>query len=359
MNPSPKLEISSPATKKKESKKRECIGCGEIFASPSSLSNHKKKCKRFPTMVTITKDQLDRMKLRETALAEEIQKLKNALAKLELENKDLHAKVDDLTDKLLDNSDKFADIAVTSTATASKSVSAITYVMANFRNAPELKPIENLSALTVDYDNNTKFILDLISLYKNGTLVANLGEFIVNRYKKEDCSLQSLWSSDVSRLSYIISEAVKKNKTTWTKDKKGIKVVELIIRPALDYIKPLILTYIHECNIDVKSGKSNSQKLLGYQHLAAELICKIDDKKLEIEIARYIAPLLCLNNNLLEITSTNKIKEITHVKAHKKTKMVNSTKKSRKVGNIAKEKIVVSDSDNESTDSEIVYSDSD
>ena len=40
--------------------------------------------------------------------------------------------------------------------------------------------------------------------FKNDTLSKTLGKAIVEEYKKDDLEDQSMWSSDVSRLSFIV-----------------------------------------------------------------------------------------------------------------------------------------------------------
>lgn len=335
------LQKHTSVSKKTSSKKRQCIYCNAFFSSASSLSTHRKKCKHIPIMVTLKKEELDALKQKETTLSDEIERLKRSSAKLETDNKELLDKVDTLTERLIDNSDKYADkfaeIAVTSTATASKTVSVLTYIMANFRNAPELKPIRNLSAMTIDFDSNTDFVENVISLFKNKKLISNIGDFIVDIYQKEDSQKQSLWNSDVSRVSYYISEELKKNETTWTADKNGVKVGKLIIRPALDRMKKLLQTYTQEGATEILKGGISDQRqnhILNNQQSANEIIKIINNRTLEQAIVKYIAPELYLNSN--RRLKNDNIKEITHVKVNNKVKIVNKPKRGRP----AKKKVV-------------------
>jgi hypothetical protein len=279
--------------------------------------------------------------------------IKTCSKKVELERKteELQKKVDDLLkekeewkkdkDKLNKDKDKFADLATTNNNLIKTSISAMKYFMTNFKDAPALKSIEDLSTIKTDY-NNTNFIKQLISMYRNENLAAYIGEYIVNIYKTNDSSKQTMWSSDVDRLTYIISEAVAKDKTTWVTDKKGITVGERVIRPALEYIKPLLQKFIMECGAEVMTDDTISSRrqaeLIECQKLATHIVVLIDNKVLEKDIIKYIAPLLYWNKNtLLDIdTSDITVKVIEHVKKskNKPIKRNNNFKSSKPVKNI-------------------------
>ena len=45
-----------------------------------------------------------------------------------------------------------------------------------------------------------------------------------------------MWSSDIARLTYIISSCATQG-TSWTYDKKGSQMKKIVIEPALNYIR--------------------------------------------------------------------------------------------------------------------------
>ena len=343
--------------------RKKCLACNKTFASSSSLSTHKKRCKGAnckhgelksskntdfnenltgntpktsvtssfsskPSKLTqsypIVNPNICNFCSRDNFSS--IQSLSRHMkscglkVKMEQENALLKQKVELLEkekeewkrdkehlykDKEAINKDKdiFANIAVTNTNTVNNSVSAMKYLMANFKNTPALEPIKDLSSLKVEYLNDTSFILQLLYKYKHGLLTAFIGDYIVNIYKQvADLSKQAIWSSDVDRLTYIISEAVAKNKTTWITDKRGLIFGERIVRPALDYIKPLLITYIQECNREIMNNDTSASRctqILEYQKLASNVGVDIDNMMLEKDIVKYIAPKLYWNKNML------------------------------------------------------------
>jgi hypothetical protein len=316
----------------------------DTFSSASSLARHMKACGK---KVELEKENV--------ALKEKINMLlienKNLLNDKRLLNKDK-----EILNKV---TDKFADIAVSSTNIINKGMSAMTFFMNNFKNTPALESIDDLSTMKIKYINTNHFILELLSKYRNDTLASYIGDYIINIYKKKDSSKQTMWSSDVNRLTYIISEAVAKGKTIWVTDKKGIKVGDMVVRPALDYIRPILQKYIKECNKDIISNNTRGytqSELLEYQKFASHIILSIDNNVLEKEITKYIAPQLFWNKNLLlETDKDGKIGEIKQLRSLKPPKKIKKTTQLKKVKK-KKTKIVVEETNSEE---ELIDTDSD
>ena len=153
-----------------------CVFCDTTFSSLSSLSNHKRRCKEKQNSIIISKKDLDLRDKIESGLKSENKKLKAEIKELKIENKELIKK---LLDELKEDKDKFADLAATNGATAHKSVSDLTYIMNNYSNAPALEQIDDLSILKIKFNDDTKFILHLLSAYQNEIIADYLGEFIV------------------------------------------------------------------------------------------------------------------------------------------------------------------------------------
>ena len=97
------------------------------------------------------------------------------------------------------------------------------------------------------------------------------------------CSLRSLRATDISRLTYIISEA---NKTgnKWSYDKKGSKTKKIMIEPVLQYIRDQLFEYCQD------NGGSSKASILKKLIAANEVIQLIDSNELLDKINKYIAP---------------------------------------------------------------------
>jgi hypothetical protein len=368
-----------------------CLFCNKTFASPSSLSNHKKRCKMqdedISEIVNFATPQKHHKNTKNSLFHsnnEESQQkrficgycyrdnfkhqqnlsrhMKTCGKKVELERKteDLQKQVDLLLkenknllsnkeewlrdkeqlnkdkESLSKDKDKFADLATTNSNLIKTSISAMKYFMTNFQNTPALTSIEDISTIKNNKDNTT-FIKHLISMYRNDNLAAYIGEYIVNIYKTTDSSKQTVWSSDVDRLTYIISEAVAKDKTTWVTDKKGITVGERVIKPALKYIKPLLQKFIVECGTEVMTDNVTDRRqmeLIEFQKCASHIMVLIDNKVLEKDIIKYIAPMLYWNKNTLLEDEVGNIKSVKAKKISKLVKNDNKLKSSKPIKHI-------------------------
>jgi hypothetical protein len=160
------------------------------------------------------------------------------------------------------------------------------YLKLQYSDAPMLEKVEEYLFLEPD-KNFIKFVENIISAQFNNKLISYLSDFIILIYKKDkgEKNKQSIWNSDVSRLTYQIKEPVDKNGiSNWYTDKSGIKTSETIIEEALR---------IYITNFDAHYGAGKSAKIINQNtklNPAIEIIGDIENNKLVLEILKYIAP---------------------------------------------------------------------
>ena len=85
-----------------------------------------------------------------------------------------------------------------------------------------------------------------MSHYTAGNIVEFLGKHLLHIYLKDIPSTQSIWNSDITRLSYLLREH-----SQWKKDKGGATTKELVIRPYLDYIDTVLQKFFQSFNNNV------------------------------------------------------------------------------------------------------------
>lgn len=201
-------------------------------------------------------------------------------------------------DELKEQNKKLLNIVENNSHTIKKSVSTINYATKNFNNAPPIRLLEGnqLNGL-LDYNDKKYTIEDmLIHQYEKKLLHQYLGDLIINEYKEDNPSDQSLWSSDVSRLTFVIKEKIGKS-SKWILDKKGISLTEKIISPLTKRTKEILQEYIKSCDNKIKNLKdfndtieSNTRKILEKMDKTNTIIMFINLKKLNLDILKYIAP---------------------------------------------------------------------
>lgn len=202
-------------------------------------------------------------------------------------------------------------------------ISVKNYVQQNYPDAPALEAIEDYTMLRYDEnnrndeddndDNQDDEDYELINMitynYNHSCLHKYLGNFIIKYYKKEDPSEQSLWSSDISRLTYIIKELLYNKKSIWNHDYKGTKTKDYVINPLLKYIKKYIESYWITHIDDCKKLKAGELREFNIMYNTMHKIKKdIENDILASNIVRYIAPYFCMHNKdyIEEITNEDK-----------------------------------------------------
>lgn len=155
---------------------------------------------------------------------------------------------------------------------------------------------------TNEYINqdDKEFIDTLLYKSKHCGLNSYLGDFIVSRYKKDDPAQQSMWTSDVARLTYVVKELLGKDESIWNHDYKGVKIKNRVIVPLLDFVKESIIEY---CVIDSQLTKPVNISItenIGRHNKLLIIRQTIDSGTLANEIVRYIAPYFCIDTNSIE-----------------------------------------------------------
>ncbi len=264
-------------------KKKYICSCGKQFMYASGLSKHKKTCIGI-TGATVVKE-----------LQGQVEELMSEVELLKLEKKD---------DRIIQLLQELVNKGSNSNTTYNLSVK--NYVQKNFPEAPSLGSPNDYGKLTHE---NQELIDTLLYYHRHKSLYKHLGDFIVGYYKKDDPALQSVWTSDVARLTYVIKELLAEKQSIWNHDPKGVKTKKYIITPMLEYIRNYINDYWNKnLNCD-KKGKVDVDALVKRQEIynsIYEIRMNIDTGVLGDEILRYIAADLHIDNHNIK-TSLKKL----------------------------------------------------
>jgi len=167
------------------------------------------------------------------------------------------------------------------------SLNAIAYLSKNYDKAPVIERITDCDKIKKNQDIS-KFGGDIIYHYKYDSLDSYISDFIVGNYKKENAEDQSVWTTDISRLTYMIRETIKK-KPTWVVDKKGVSTMEYIVDPLMIYLKKSVNEYYKELR-----KMEDSDFKIEYMNLCVEIKNDFDNKTIHKNVLRCIAPKLFL-----------------------------------------------------------------
>jgi len=123
----------------------------------------------------------------------------------------------------------------------------------------------------------SKIAKEIIKCNNNNSKIKScadlISSIIVHNYVKSNKQEQSIWNTDINRLTFIIKQVID-NKNNWYDDKKGNKINTILISPLIDFFKSqinILLTQKH-------------RKLLTYvAPYVSEILPDIIDKKNDIQ----------------------------------------------------------------------------
>jgi hypothetical protein len=182
-------------------------------------------------------------------------------------------------------------------------ISVTAYVNAYFADAPPIKKLTKRDLQRIEKDCEKEYddtmVKVIVDLYKKNKLIPFISDIIVKYYKKEDVTKQSLWTSDASRLTYIVREIIEKcGVTTWTKDLNGEKIRKYTIVPILEVIKEKLYKYRGEV-INKRKLVDNLmdglEEFLDTCKVVSELLEMCDNRELENQIIKTMTPYFSLN----------------------------------------------------------------
>ncbi len=269
--------INTNNTKLIEHKKYICDYCKKYFHTSSNLRRHTRSCKAYNPLSSNTIEPENNSKI--TDLENKVDSMKNMMVKL-IECIE--------TNKPINNTYK---------------ISIKNYVQQNYPDAPALEGLEDYAQ--IEYTEDT-FVETLVYEYNNNTLQKYLGDFIIENYKKEDPSKQSIWSSDTSRLTYIIKELLADNDSVWNHDYKGVKTINYVIKPLLKYIMDAIDEFwVNSLDLYKRVNVDEINRMTKLYQGVYAIKKEIENDLLGKNIIKYIAAYFYMDKNILAQNEIN------------------------------------------------------
>ncbi len=253
---------SQQVVDQEETAQFQCMHCKNLYSLQSSLSKHMKTCSQ-------------------KVIDEIIQEKDIATMKNNQEQKDLFiSHLLKENERLNKQVDTYAELL--RTAYTPPTVNNFTYINTTY---PKPRAIGQLESYKPIHEAKTMSLISVLQMYhEQGTLCQFIGNFLVNAYAKKDANDQSIWSTDISRLTYIISELQESGKIKWVIDKKGIKTKKYVINPLLQYLRDEMSKYI------LKYSNSTEDSVISKLKAITEMFVLIDKDILANEVIRYMAP---------------------------------------------------------------------
>lgn len=266
--------------------------CGKQFNYRSGLSRHKKTCKNLlqsqiiinqsNTISTLT-SQLDTINKQIQEMQQTQQQLQQQIAKSEFSYNNV-------------NTHSHNNTTNSHNTLTQKSINVVAYVNQNYNDAKPLTPLKEKDVMQIlNFDESCGHSLEEMIVFQHSKYILDefLGEFIINKYVKEDPKKQQIWLSNFKKLTFLVRHVLNKTDKVWLKDSNGICITKHIITPILAEIRKLIDVYIKLCNEKMHfphTPVSEFDKLHNSGFHGVKILYEIDQKILHHKILLYIAP---------------------------------------------------------------------
>ena len=114
-----------------------------------------------------------------------------------------------------------------------------------------------------------------------------------------DPAEQSIWTTDTSRLTYVVKQLISNNSTKWIIDKKGVETKKYIITPLIKKIQELATDYHKSQVLDVdfdECSQKEIDKMTNINEKYKNFVANVLNGKLHEDILKYLSPHLSFNN---------------------------------------------------------------
>ena len=285
----------------------DCLHCKKSFTRNSSLQRHIQSfCQKAKKIVQEPANE----KFYSEREVNQMLKSKDLENQQNIKIAQLETKVESLIEYNNNIKDEYRDLKKyinSGKAGGTYNISVKNYAKQHYPDAPALTGLGDYSKLKFDnYDNdmlkklqndsddiideNSYAVQTFVHRYNNKILHKYLGQYIIDNYKKKDPKDQSVWSSDISRLTYIIKQLLANNNTEWNHDYKGVNTKKSIIEPLLDHVKKYIDDYWKENISTCADDVDKFLKVSDIIKITYNIKKDIEDGRLADDILRYIAP---------------------------------------------------------------------
>lgn len=266
-----------------------CSWCGNTYKRQDSLTRHRKICPARIEEITAKAAIDDAKDIVIKTLQQQLDNQKR------IYEDDIERYKEDLIfyKKLVKDAGVGTSIT-NNTQNTQNNMSVQSLIVSRHSDAPALKmATSDILELQLESDNNNDNAELILYYYRRKDIAAFIGDGIVSAYKKKNPNDQSLWATDVSRLTMFIKKVLNGDESVWISDKKGVKTREYLIDPLMDKVDEIMEEYVKDKHAYIKMKKDIYPKLdddLEYMNLAAKLSNEIRHKKYHDDILRYIAP---------------------------------------------------------------------
>ncbi len=135
--------------------------------------------------------------------------------------------------------------------------------------------IEEADKICINKETNEFAVEILLIKIRADKLLDFMVQTILCYYKKDDPLMQAIWSSDTSRLIFIIKKAVTCDEikvSKWITDKNGVELKRNVVTPFIQHIKKLISSHCAKLKRLMKKADLDSKEMTEHKYQQESVI---------------------------------------------------------------------------------------
>jgi hypothetical protein len=214
--------------------------CGKKYKHYQTLWTHKQKCQNQSSDIKKIINELTDLKSKMDILTMQTQHSTPVIYNNDLSTNYTNNMIND--NKIINNQ---------------KTINVVAYINEHYQNTEPLKLLDKpqLSKMLTcnpEKNGNHSICEFIVYYFDNHMLEELLADIVIHEFKKQNEEEQQFFATDVSRLTFIVRQALKshiietteKEKCVWLTDKKGTSIVESIIVPLLSEVHTMLIEHI-------------------------------------------------------------------------------------------------------------------
>lgn len=164
------------------------------------------------------------------------------------------------------------------------------FIQSTFTTA---EPLQTIDCGTLKHETDKELLRCLEYHYDNDSLHIYIGDYIVEKYKKEDPNMQSLWNVDKARHNYSVRSKLEDKSHIWLDDAEAKKVKEIVVRPLLLSLRDTLSKEIQRLAIVIEDEEDDHKLIEKYekkQGKYAKIQSALEFNAIASNIIKHISP---------------------------------------------------------------------
>jgi len=239
----------------------------------------------------------DLLKQKDDATNNQKQLMEDLLKQKDEDKNNQKQLMEDLLKQKDDENKRMEKIVQQSGSVVKTTTKALAYLAANYPDAPTLDSFPKLDYELIKGEFNST--PEMIYYTTNHNIfIQHLSSVIVKHLALDEKGKRPLWVADNSRIKFVVCDIIE-NIKQWVYDENGVEFGKKILDSLFAQMREELQQYIHDAPAKMRAADSvqDMEIIVQIQRAATDTVIKIDDNYIKNGVIRAVAPELCIKTN--------------------------------------------------------------